>query len=91
MANPVMQSRTPQNPQQIQNNIDREAIVENAIQQSGGDAKAAFYLATKEMGLDANQVLAEMQSMGDMKSMAQKAMMSNPKIKRLASFFSLMK
>lgn len=77
--------------QQIQNNFDREAIVENAIQQSGGDAKAAFYMAAKQMGLDPNEVLAQMQSMGDMKTMAQKAMFSNPKLKRIASFFSLMK
>ena len=76
---------------QIQNGLDREAIVENAIQQSGGDAKTAFYIATREMGLDPNDVLSEMQSMGNMKEMAQKVMMSNPKIRRLASLFSLMK
>lgn len=83
-------------PQQIQNDvvnksIDREAIVENAIQQSGGDAKAAFYLAAKQLGIDGDQALAQIQSMGDIRTMAQKVMASNPKIRRLASLFSLMK
>lgn len=91
MVNPTVANPMQIPIQQIQNSLDRETIVENAIQQSGGDAKTAFYIATKEMGLDPNEVLAKMQSMGDMKGMAQKAMMSNPKIKRLASLFSLMK
>lgn len=83
-------------PQQIQNDLgnkplDREAIVENAIQQSGGDAKTAFYLAAKQLGIDGDQALAQIQSMGDIRTMAQKAMASNPKIRRLASLFSLMK
>lgn len=86
MQNP-MQIPTPQ----IQNSFDREAIVENAIQQSGGDAKAAFYMAAKQMGQDPDELLAQMQSMGDMKTMAQKAMSSNPRLKRIASLFSLMK
>lgn len=77
--------------QQIQNSFDREAIVENAIQRSGGDAKAAFYMAAKQMGQDPDELLAQMQSMGDMKTMAQKAMSSNPRLKRIASLFSLMK
>ena len=89
-------TRDPMQPQQIQNDftnpqIDREAIVENAIQQSGGDAKAAFYLAAKQLGIDGDQALAQIQSMGDIRTMAQKAMASNPKIRRLASLFSLMK
>lgn len=86
MQNP-MQTPTPQ----IQNSFNREAIVENAIQQSGGDAKAAFYMAAKQMGQDPDELLAQMQSMGDMKTMAQKAMSSNPRLKRIASLFSLMK
>lgn len=91
ILNPTTQNPMQTPTQQIQNSFDRETIVENAIQQSGGDAKAAFYMAAKQMGLDPNDVLAQMQSMGDMKTMAQKAMSSNPKLKRIASLFSLMK
>ena len=87
IINPTTQTLTPQ----IQNSFDREAIVENAIQQSGGDAKAAFYIAAKQMGQDPDELLAQMQSMGDMKTMAQKAISSNPRLKRIASLFSLMK
>lgn len=61
------------------------------LKRSGGDAKAAFYLAAKEKGADPNVIIDQVNSMGDLHSLAQKMLMSNPKAKKLASLFSMVK
>jgi hypothetical protein len=74
-----------------QNGQDRMSIVENALQQSGGDAKAAFYLAAQQMGIDGDQALSKIQSMGNINTVAQNVISSNPRAKRLFNLFSMFK
>ena len=71
--------------------VDPVSYAEQMIQRSGGDAKAAFYLAAKERGINPDQFLQQIKSMGDMKSMAMNLMMSNPRAQQLMSLFSMMK
>ena len=74
-----------------QNQNDPTSIVESALRRSGGDAKAAFYLAAREKGVDPDMFLKELESAGDMKSMAMKVLDQNPQMKKLASLFSMIK
>lgn len=70
---------------------DPVSYAESMLQRSGGDAKAAFYLAAQEKGIDANQFLKQMQGIGDMRTMAMNMMTSNPRVRKLMSLFSTTK
>lgn len=72
---------------QIQNGQDPTAYAESMIKRSGGDAKAAFYLACKEKGVDPNTILTQMQSIGDPRQMVMNALGGN----KLMSLLSLVK
>lgn len=87
--NAPRQSNPVANPQETK--IDPVSYTESMLKRSGGDAKAAFYLAAKDKGIDADQFLSQLSSMGDMKSMAARMMMANPRLQKLMSLFSLMK
>lgn len=94
MANPFAPRANPINPipQDLsQNGQDSYTYAANMIKRSGGDAKAAFYLAAKEKGVDPDAFLKNLQSMGDVKAMAQNALMSNPQMQQLTSLLSLVK
>ena len=54
--------------QPIQPNNDALTIAMDALKQSGGDAKAAFYNLAKQKGADPDQTLKQIQAMGDLKS-----------------------
>ena len=72
----------------IQNDQDPVNYAEDMIKRSGGDARAAFYLACKEKGIDANQAIQQIQSMGDTRSLIQNMLLSNPRAKSLFSLFT---
>ena len=76
---------------QVQNEDETLNYVEEMLRRSGGDAKAAFYLAAKEKGVDPEQFLGKVRSYKDLKSIAQTLFMKNPRIKSLMSLFSMMK
>ena len=73
--------------QQIQNGQSPVDYAEAMMRRSGGDAKAAFYLACKEKGADPNVILTQMQSMGDPRQMLMSALGGN----KLMSLLSLVK
>ncbi len=85
MANPTVSSATA--PQTTISN-DAVTIAENAMRQSGGDARAAFYALAKQKGIDGDQFLNQIRSMGNPQSMLQNMVTSNPRIGRLMSLFS---
>ena len=70
---------------------DAIEYAETMLRRSGGDAKAAFYLAAQEKGIDLDVFFKQLQGMGDMKSMVFNSMANNPKVKQLMSLFSLVK
>lgn len=72
---------------QIQNGPNPVDYAESMVKRSGGDAKAAFYLACKEKGVDPNTILTQMQSMGDPRQMLMSALGGN----KLMSLLSLVK
>ena len=72
----------------IQNDQDPVNYAEDMIKRSGGDARAAFYLACKEKGIDANQAIQQIQSMGDTRGLIQNMLLSNPRAKSLFSLFT---
>lgn len=72
---------------QIQNGPNPVDYAEAMVKRSGGDAKAAFYLACKEKGVDPNTILTQMQSMGDPRQMLMSALGGN----KLMSLLSLVK
>ena len=72
-------------------NSDAVSYVENMLQRSGGDAKAAFYLAAQEKGIDPDQFLKQISSMGNTKSIVQTMLSKDPRIGRIMSLFSMMK
>lgn len=72
---------------QIQNGPSPADYAEEMVRRSGGDAKAAFYLACKEKGVDPNTILSQMKSMGDPRQMVMSALGGN----KLLSLLSLVK
>lgn len=86
-------ARKPENIRQTNNQNDSDALtfVEKMLQRSGGDAKAAFYLAAKEKGADTEAILAKARSVADPRAAVQNLLMGNPKMKTLMSLFSMMK
>lgn len=97
MANPFAPRSNPTPPRawspgqqsQNQNGQDPYDYIEGMLQRSGGDAKAAFYLAAKEKGVDPNEFLKEVQTLGDPRAGIQSMLANNPKAKRLLQLFSL--
>lgn len=76
---------------QIQNDQNALNYVQTMLQRSGGDAKAAFYLAAKEKGVDPEAVLNQVRSVKDPRAMIQNMLMSNPQMQSLMSLFSMKK
>lgn len=76
---------------QIQNDQNALNYVQTMLQRSGGDAKAAFYLAAKEKGVDPEAVLNQVRSIKDPRAMIQNMLMSNPQMQSLMSLFSMKK
>lgn len=76
---------------QIQNDQNALNYVQTMLQRSGGDAKAAFYLAAKEKGVDPEAVLNQVRSIKDPRAMVQNMLMSNPQMQSLMSLFSMKK
>ena len=66
---------------------DPVTYAENMIQQSGGDARAAFYAAAKEKGIDPDQFIAQMKGSGSLQGLAMAVMQRNPRAKALLSLF----
>lgn len=87
-------SQKPNRKNEVQNanlNADPISYAENALLKSGGDPKAAFYMAAKEKGIDPDQFLKQISSLGDSRSMLQNLIMSNPRARQLMSLFSAVK
>lgn len=61
------------------------------LKRSGGDAKAAFYMAAKEKGVDPNTIIKQVSSIGDPKAAMQSMFMNNPMMQQLSSIFSMIK
>lgn len=78
-------------PQGFQNNQDPITYVESMLQRTGGNAKDAFFMAAKEKGVDPNQIINQVKSMGDPQAMLQGMLMGNPNMQRLISLFSTIK
>ena len=74
-----------------QNGQDPVDYVTQMIQRSGGDARAAFYSAFKEKGVDADDFLWKVRMMKNPQAEIQNMVLNNPKVKSLFSLFSLMK
>ena len=95
MANPFAR-REPQqqsNPYgyNVQNKRDPVDYATEMIQRSGGDAKAAFYLACKEQGVDPNTIIRGIQTMQNPRGAIQEAIMSDPRVKNLFTLYSSVK
>lgn len=94
-ATKPVSTRQTSNPQinnpQIQNDTNALNYVQTMLQRSGGDAKAAFYLAAKEKGIDPEQILAQARTVKDPRAMVQSLLMRNPQMQGLMSLFSMMK
>ena len=74
-----------------QDQPDPVSYAKNMLQRSGGDARAAFYLAAKEKGVDPNIILNQVKSMGNPQGMIQNALMGNSKMGELMSLLSMIK
>lgn len=97
MANPFARRSNPpanfqamSNPQfSIQNDQQDPADYASAmLQRSGGDARAAFYLACKEKGIDADAFIQKVQAIKNPQGVMQEMLMSNPKIRSLMTLFN---
>lgn len=77
--------------QLIQNRQDPAEYAEEMLKRSGGNAKAAFYLACKEKGIDPDSVIKQIEAIKNPQSLFQNMVMSNPRAKGLMSLFSLVK
>lgn len=100
MANPFARRSTP--PANFQAMSNSQNSVQNGqqdpadyaaemLRRSGGDAKAAFYLACQEKGIDADTFIQQVQAMKNPQGAFQEMLMSNPKVKSLMTLFSLAK
>lgn len=89
MAQPSMMPTT-QIPTK-QNSEDAISIATNALTQSNGDAKAAFYSLAQQKGVDPDAVLKSINSMGDPKKLMMSMLQSNPRIGNLFKLFGVMK
>ena len=83
--------QTPNSQAQVNQNVDAVSYAESMLKRSGGDAKAAFYLAAEEKGINPDDFLNRLNSFGDMKTMAQNVLATNPRAKQFMSLFSMVK
>ena len=83
--------QTPNSQAQVNQNVDAVSYAESMLKRSGGDAKAAFYLAAEEKGINPDVFLNRLNSFGDMKTMAQNVLATNPWAKQFMSLFSMVK
>lgn len=100
MANPFAR-RLNQNPampatnnSQIPSQNGQQDPVDYATEmltRSGGNAQAAFYLACKERGIDAESFLQQVRMMKNPQAEFQNMLLNNPKAKSLMALFSLAK
>lgn len=74
-----------------QNEPDPFEHIQSLLTKSGGDARTAFYMAAKEKGVDGDQFIQQLLSMGDINTLFQNLVTSNPKAKILFSLLSMMK
>lgn len=65
--------------------------MEDMLKRSGGDAKAAFYMAAKEKGVDPNAIIKQVSSIRDPKAAMQSMFANNPMMQQLSSIFSMIK
>lgn len=75
----------------IQNESDPVDYAGEMLKRSGGDARAAFYLACQEKGIDPAPILQQAQMAKNPMAMVQSMLMNNPKGKNLLSLLSLVK
>lgn len=71
--------------------VDPVAIAEAELQQSGGNAKAAFYSLAKKKGVDPNSVLEQIKSIQNPMKVFSSLMNQNSKIGSLVRLFGGMK
>ena len=72
----------------VQNNQDPVTYTEEMIKRSGGDARAAFYSACKEKGVDADAFIQQIRLMKNPQAEIQNMILGDPRIKSLFSLFS---
>ena len=72
----------------IQNRQDPTEYAEEMIKRSGGDARAAFFLACKEKGIDPNSIIQQVQAIKNPQAAIQGALMNGLGIQRLMSLVS---
>jgi hypothetical protein len=75
----------------VQPRQDPADYAEMMMKRSGGDARAAFYMACKEKGVDPEQFLQQVRSIRDPQTMLQNIFMQDPKAQQLMTLFSLSK
>ena len=100
MANPFARSSNPpanfqamSNPQFSNQNAQKDPVdyAAEMLTRSGGNAQAAFYLACKEKGIDAESFLQQVRMMKSPQAEFQNMLLNNPKAKSLMTLFSLVK
>ena len=74
-----------------QQTVDPVSIAEEELQQSGGDAKAAFYSLAKKKGVNTDEFLKQISSMGDPSKLLQEMITKNSRVGSLMKMFSGMK
>lgn len=74
-----------------QNGQDPVDYASEMIRRSGGDAKAAFYSACKEKGVDADSFIQQVRFLKNPQGELQNLLLNNPKAKSLLSLFSSVK
>lgn len=72
----------------VQNGQDSVSYAEEMIKRSGGDARAAFYLACKEKGADPNDIIKQIKGMSNPQEAFKNLLLSNPRAQALFSLFS---
>lgn len=58
------------------------------LKRSGGDAKAAFYLACQEKGIDGDAFIRQVQVMKNPQGAFQEMLINNPKVKSLMTLLN---
>ena len=86
-SNPTQQ----QSSQPVQNELDPVNYAQSMLTRSGGDARAAFYLACKEKGVDANAFLKQVEMIQNPVAYAKEMMASDPRVKSLMTLASMCK
>ena len=76
-----------------QQNQNEQAIAyaKSMMERSGGDARAAFYMAAKEKGIDPDAIINQVKTLGDPKALLSSALSNNPMLGSLMSLMSMSK